>query len=53
MADLMWFFLEAIVRVINPVGVAAGLMALAVTGLVALGLMVWRKRMILREDKRA
>jgi len=45
MADLMWFFLEAIVRVIlTLVGVAAGLVALAVAGLVALGLMVWRER---------
>jgi len=54
MTDLLWFMAELFVRLILVfVGVAAGLVALAVTGLVALGLMVWRKRMILREDKRA
>jgi len=54
MTDLLWFMAELFVRLILVfVGAAAGLVALAVTGLVALGLMVWRKRMILREDKRA
>lgn len=46
MTDLLWFIAELFVRLILFfVGVAAGLVALAVTGLVALGLMVWRKKL--------
>ena len=45
MTDLLWFIAELFVRLILVfVGVAAGLVALAVAGLVALGLMVWRER---------
>jgi len=47
MTDLLWFMAELFIRLILVfVGVAAGLMALAVTGLVALGLMVWRRRRV-------
>ena len=47
MTDLLWFIAELFVRLILFfVGVAAGLMALAVTGLVALGLMVLRRRRV-------
>ena len=47
MTDLLWFMAELFVRLILIlVGVAAGLVALAVTGLVALGLMVWRRRRV-------
>ena len=45
MTDLLWFMAELFVRLILFfVGVAAGLVALAVTGLVAVGMMAWRKR---------
>lgn len=45
MSDILWFMAELFVRLILIcVGVAAGLMALAVTGLVAVGMMAWRKK---------
>jgi hypothetical protein len=45
MAYLMWYFLVVIVRVIlTLVGVAAGLVALAITAIVALVLLAWRGR---------
>ena len=45
MSDLLWFVAELFIRLILVcVWVAAGLVALAVTGLVAVGMMAWRKR---------
>ena len=45
MTDLLWFVAELFIRlVLFFVGAAAGLVALAVTGLVAVGMMAWRKR---------
>lgn len=45
MTYLLWFIAELFIRLVLVfVGVAAGLVALAVAGLVALGLMVWRER---------
>jgi len=47
MTDLLWFMAELFVRLILVcVVIAAGLVALAVTGLVALGLMVLRRRRV-------
>ena len=47
MTDLLWFMAELFVRLILVfVGAIATLVALAVTGLVALGLMVLRRRRV-------
>jgi len=52
MADLMWFFLEAIVRVIlTLVGVAAGLVALAITAVIAFIVMTWRRSRIRGDEE--
>lgn len=54
MTDLLWFEAELFVRLILVcVWVAAGLVALAVAGIVALILMVWKRTKLLKEDKRA
>jgi len=45
MTDLLWFIAELFIRLILIcVGVAAGLVALAVTGLVAVGMTILRRR---------
>ena len=45
MTDLLWFVVELFIRLILVfVGVAAALVILAVTKLVAVGMMAWRKR---------
>ena len=54
MTDLLWFEAELFVRLILVcVWGAAGLVALAVAGIVALILMVWKRTKLLKEDKRA
>ena len=54
MTDLLWFMAELFVRLILVfVGAAAGLVALAVTGLVAVGMMVWKRTKLLKGDKSA
>ena len=45
MTDLLWFMAELFVRLILVfVGAAAGLVALAITAIVALVLLAWRGR---------
>ena len=54
MSDLLWFMAELFVRLILIcVGVAAALVILAVTKLVAVGMMVWKRTKLLKGDKSA